>query len=257
MEFIEHDGQQFALACLDRTAPIGSVRPCLEESISIIAQSKWEPADFSALVADPGLQGNHGACVGFQSLSGLETARAIGGLGKTKLSPWALYALICGGHDHGANIGDALTALHTQGTCSLATCPEFTLTPPSGSAFEAESARYRVDESFDCPNQAAIATAVQCRFPTPFGLQVYSNFTSLEEIQGRLCVPKTAGRLRGGHCVLACGLDYFSGQWWLNFATKSWGPTFGKNGCAYYPLNSVSDSYADAYCIRSVLYSEN
>jgi hypothetical protein len=257
MEYIEHDGQEFALACLDRTALVGSVRPCLEDSISIIAQAKWEPCDFSALLPDPGLQGNHGACVAFQAGNAVEAARAIAGLQNTRLSKWALYALICGGRDQGANIGDSLTALHTKGTCTLATCPDFTLTPPSGAAWEAESARYRVDESFDCPDRASIATAVQCRFPAPFGLQVYSNFTSLEETQGRLCVPKPAGRLRGGHCVLACGLDYFAGQWWLLFATKSWGSTFGKNGCAYYPLNNVSDSYADAYCVRSVLYSEN
>jgi hypothetical protein len=257
MEYIVHDGQEFALACHDRTAPVGSVRPCLGETIDLLDQAKWEPCDFSALVPEPGLQRNHGACVAFQSTDALLTARKIANLGDVQLSPWAVYAMICGGRDAGANIGDSLTALHEHGTCRLATCPDFTLTPPSGAAWEAESARYRVDESFDCPDRASIATAVQCRFPVPFGLQVYANFTSLEEIQGRPCVPKPAGRLRGGHCVMACGLDYFDAQWWLLFATKSWGPTFGKNGCAYYPLNSVSDTYADAYCVRSALYSEN
>jgi len=257
MEYIEHAGQQFALGCQERTAPVGSVRPCLEGAITLLPVDRWEPCDFSSLLPDPGLQGSHGACVGFQATNALETARVIAGLANVSLSPWALYAQICGGRDAGANIGNSLAALHAHGTCKLATCPNFTLKPPSGAAWQSESARYRVDESFDCPDRASIATAVQCRFPTPFGLQVYSNFTALEENQGRLCVPKPAGRLRGGHCVLACGLDYFSGQWWLNFATKSWGLAFGKNGCAYYPLNLVSDDYADAYCVRSALYSEN
>jgi len=256
MEYIEHDGQEFALACHDRTAPVGSVRPCLGEAITLLDASRWEPCDFAWLVPDPGLQGNHGACVGFQSGNALETARMIAGLANVPLSKWAIYAQICGGRDKGANIGDSLAALHEHGTCKLATCPNFTLTPPSGQAWDNESPRYRVDQSFDCPDQASIATAVQCRFPTPFGLQVYSNFTALEEIQGRLCVPRPAGRLRGGHCVLACGLDYFSGQWWLHFATKSWGSSFGQGGCAYYPLNLVSNTYADAYCVRSAIYSE-
>jgi hypothetical protein len=257
MEYIEHDGQEFALACLDRVAPVGTLRPCLEEAIPILPQSKWQPADFSLCVPDPGLQGQHGACVGFQCTDALLAARRISGLGQTKLSPWALYALLCGGRDSGANIGDALQMLHATGTCTLATCPEFTLTPPSGQIFETESARYRVTESFDCPDQSSIATAVQYRFPTPMGIQVCTNFTALEEIEGKPCVPRPAGRVRGGHCVLACGLAQIGGVWRLKIATKSWGLSFGDQGCAWYELGWVSNSYADGWCVRSVTFSEN
>ena len=76
---------------------------------------------------------------------------------------------------------------------------------------------------------------MQYRYPTPFGLAVHANFTALETISGRKCVPKPAGRLRGGHCVLACGMDNFDGQWWVKFSTRSWGYTFGDQGCAVLP----------------------
>ena len=207
MESIDYNGQEFTLGCTDRTAAVGSLRPCLEESIAILPEAQWQPCDFSQCLPDPGLQGQHGACVGFQCTNAVEASRQMSGLGNTKLSPWALYALICGGRDQGGNIGDALTNLHTIGVPTLASCPGFTLDADSVLATcKAEAARYQVTESFDCADQASIATAVQNRFPTPLGIKVYSNFTSLETIEGKPCVPRPAGRLRGGHCVLGCGL---------------------------------------------------
>jgi hypothetical protein len=254
MEYLEHNGQQLALGCHDRTAAVGSLRPCLEEAIVILAQASWEPCDFSELVPNPGLQGKHGACVGFQSVDAVLAARKIAGLADVGLSPWNLYAQICGGRDGGANIGDALTALHTTGVCTLATCPTFTL--QAGSGWQAEAARYKVEESFDCPNRASIATAIQCRFPTPLGISVYGNFTELETIAGKPCVPAPRGRLRGGHCVLGCGLAYIGNVWRLKIATKSWGLNFGDQGCAWYALDWLDDSYADAWAVRSVTFTD-
>lgn len=258
METIEISGQEFALGCLERTAPVGSVRPCLEESIAILPQDKWEPCDFSAVVPSVGLQGNHGACVAFQGLGALAAARAIAGLADVGLSAWNLYAQICGGRDAGASIHDALTAMHDVGVCKLTRSPAFTLHADSaGDGWKAEATRFRITESFDCPNRASIATALQLHFPVPLGIQVYSNFTQLEQINGHPCVPSPRGRLRGGHCVLGCGLDYIGSLWRVKIDTKSWGLDFGDQGCAWYPLDWISDSYADAWCVRSVTYSES
>ena len=257
METIEHNGQQFALGCLDRTAAVGSLLPCLDEAITILPQDKWEPCDFSALVPNPGLQGNHGACVGFQCVDAVMTARKIANLADVALSPWHLYAQICGGRDAGANIGEALAALVSTGVCRLTSCPTYTLDEDCAVYWKTEAARYKIEESFDCPNRASIATAVQCRFPTPLGISVYSNFTALETVNGKPCVPKPAGRLRGGHCVLGCGLEYLGGVWRIKIATKSWGLDFGDQGCAWYALDWISDSYADAWSVRSVTYTEN
>ena len=255
METIEINGQEFALGCHERTAAVGSVRPRLGETISLIPKSKWEPCDFSALVPDPGLQGQHGACVGFQCTNAVETQYRIGGQDGPKLSPWALYAMICGGRDQGANIGDALTALHGTGVPTLAQCPNFALNVNSlPIGWTRDAARHQVAESFDCPDQASIASAVQCRFPTPLGIAVYANFTELQTISGKLCVPTPRGRLRGGHCVLGCGLDYIGGAWRLKIATKSWGLNFGDQGCAWYCLDWLSDANADGWCVRAVTY---
>jgi hypothetical protein len=258
METIIVNDQEMALGCRERTAEVGSVRPCLEESINVIPQDKWEPCDFSALVPSVGLQAAHGACVAFQSLGALAGQRQISGLGNTALSPWWLYAQICGGRDAGASIHEALQVLHDIGCCRLETCPEFTLDPSVGGvAAKTEGARYQIKESFDCANRAAIATAIQLRMPTPLGVQVYSNFTALQQIGGYLCVPKPAGRLRGGHCVCGVGLAYIGGQWRVKLDTRSWGDDFGDKGCAWYELDWISDSYADAWAVRSVTFTEN
>jgi hypothetical protein len=256
MEFIQHAGQDLALGCLDRTAAVGSLRACLEEAIVVMPQASWEPCDFSDLAPTPGLQGNHGACVAFQCVDAVETARKIAGLGDVGLSPWHLYAQICGGRDQGANIGDALTALEKTGVCRLADCPAYTLDEDCATYWQTIAKRYKVEEAFDCPNRASIATAIQCRFPTPLGLSVYGNFTELETIGGKPCIPRPAGRLRGGHCVLGCGLDYIGGVWRVKVATKSWGLGFGDQGCAWYTLDWLSDTYADAWAVRSVTYTE-
>jgi hypothetical protein len=257
METIDFNGQEFLLGCHERSAAVGSLRPCLEEQIAILPQAQWKPCDFSSLVPACGLQGSHGACVAFNGGDALLTARKIAGLGDVALSFWKLYAQICGGRDQGSAIHDAIATLHSSGTCKLATCPSYTLDPDAGGqAATAEALRYRIDQSFDCPDQASIATAIQCQFPTPLGLAVYSNFTQLQEIEGKLCVPKPAGRLRGLHCVLGCGLAYIGGLWRVNIATKSWGLNFGNQGCCYYPLTWLSNSQADAWGVRSALYSE-
>ena len=257
METITINGQEYGLGCRERTAAVGSLRPCLEEAIPILPQSAWQPVDFSDLVPAPGLQGQHGACVAFQCTDAVLTARKITGLGDVALSPWNLYAQICGGVDRGANIGDALTALHQTGVCRLTTCPQFTLDlDDMPSTWKVEAARYAIGESFDAPNRASIASGIQSRFPTPLGLQVFGNFEQLETIEGKLCVPAPRGCLRGGHCVLGCGLAEIGGMWRVKVATKSWGLDFGDQGCAWYALDWLSDSYADAWCVRSVTFSE-
>jgi hypothetical protein len=258
MDTIKFNGQEFSLGCHERTAAVGSLRPCLEEAMPILSEAQWQPCDFSALVPEPGLQGEHGACAAFNGGDALLTARKIAGLGDVALSFWLLYAQVCGGRDGGSAIHDVISTLHTVGTCRLATCPDFTLDPDAGGdAWKTEATRYRIDQSFDCPDQASIATAIQNRFPTPLGLAVYANFTSLETIEGQLCVPKPAGRLRGLHCVLGCGLANIGGLWRVKIATKSWGDTFGDQGCCYYPLTWLSNSYADAWGIRSPIFSED
>ena len=194
----------------------------------------------------------------FNGGDALLTARRIAGLHDVALSFWKLYALVCGGRDSGSAIHDVISTLHTVGTCKLATCPQFTLDPDAaGDAWKSEALRYRIDQSFDCPDQASIATAIQCRFPTPLGLAVYNSFTSLEEIEGKPCVPRPAGRLRGLHCVLGCGLANIDGLWRVKIATKSWGLDFGDQGCCYYPLTWLSNSYTDAWGVQSAIYSED
>jgi hypothetical protein len=254
MESIEIHGQEFALGCKPREAAEGSVRPCLEEAIPIIPQSKWQPVDFSYLVPAIGLQGKHSSCVGHQCTDGLETVRNLQGL-YGNLSPWDLYSQVCGGEDKGALIHEAVKALHDRGVCRLVTCPDFTLNP-QGTERDTEAREYQLLESYDCPDRSSIATAVQRRFPAPLGIAVYANFQNLEEVEGYVCVPRPAGRMRGGHCVLGCGLRQIGGKWRVKIATKSWGESFGDKGCAWYVLDWIDQQTADGWALRSATYKE-
>jgi hypothetical protein len=255
MEIILHDGQEFALGCMPRSAAVGSVRPCLAEAMTLIPKDKWEPCDFSDLVPPVPSQGSHGSCVGHQCTDAVQTARVIAGMPSVALSPWDLYSQICGGRDGGANIHDALSVLQGRGVSTLAACPDYTL-HAKDAARDADAKKHQTTESFDCPDRPSIATAVQLRFPTPLGIQIYGNFTSLESIKGKPCVPKPAGRLRGGHCVLGCGLDYIAGVWMVKIATKSWGLDFGDQGCVWYQIDWIDNSYADGWCVRAVTISD-
>ena len=257
METICINGNDFALGCLDRTAAIGSVRPCLEESIPIIAKADWKACDNSRYLPPIGLQAKHGACVGFQCTDAIMGQAVVQGQQVVKLSPWDLYRMICGGRDEGASISDALKVLHDEGVCALGLCQDFTLNGTRSFQQSADAARHKALESWDCPNRASIATALQEGFFTPLGVQVYSNFENLETIEGKPCIPKPAGKLRGGHCVCGCGLERIDGLWRVKIATKSWGLDFGDQGCVWYALDWLSDTYADAWALRSVTVYES
>ena len=171
MEIILHDGQEFALGCMPRSAAVGSVRPCLAEAMTLIPKDKWEPCDFSDLVPPVPSQGSHGSCVGHQCTDAVQTARVIAGMPSVALSPWDLYSQICGGRDGGANIHDALSVLQGRGVSTLAACPDYTL-HAKDAARDADAKKHQTTESFDCPDRPSIATAVQLRFPTPRGIRI-------------------------------------------------------------------------------------
>lgn len=248
-------GREYALGCLERKAPVGRVRPCIETAIPLVRQADWKPVDFSRHLPSIVLQASHGSCVGHQCTDAVMGGRVATGLPPGDLSPWDLYRRIAGGSDNGASISDALEALHQVGVCDLKLCPSFTLSTRKPDGYDANAGLHKVEESFDCPNRASIATALQDGLFTPLGVVVCGNFENLEEIDGKPCIPRPAGGERGGHCVVGCGLDLIGGKWRVKLATKSWGDDFGDNGCAWYCLDWIDDNYADAWAIRSVTFS--
>lgn len=263
MESIIINNQEFFLGCAERTDPLGSVSPIFGDpgTPPIITQDKWEPLiDFEAKLPPITPQGQHGSCVATNTsdlVKGVLNMMnvPIPALGAPNdISPWDLYRRICGGRDAGASISAGIKELITNGICRLRTIPSFTLSTKNPAGWAEEAAQVKINKSFDCPNVEALCSAIQYRFFVNFGMTVYSNF---QQVDGDYVVPRPSGRVRGGHCVGACGLRNFRGDWQIKLATKSWGESFGDKGCVWYPTKYINESNMDSHAIQSVTYVES
>ena len=247
---IEVSGVEYSLGCLEREAPTGAM-PCLADRVEIIPRDKWEPRDLSNFVPSVLDQGSHGACVGFGATQGAKVLRRIAGLPDKDLSPWDLYRMICGGRDAGANIHSALSVLAKRGVATLDLVPSFTLSSRDTPDTKASAARNTIDEWFDCPDRASIATAIQIGYPVAFGVTVTTSWTP--DGDGWI---RPGGAARGGHCILGVGLVYRSSRWGVKFV-NSWRDTWGIKGFGIYPIDLISDSYADAWAGRTMAYARS
>lgn len=250
MEMYSTGDAEYALGCLPRTAEIGEVATLMAEAIPIIAKADWKPVSARHLVQSVLNQGNHGACVGFGCTQGVKVLRRGMFQPDADLSSWDLYRRICGGRDAGANISNGLAMLRDEGVATLKTCPAFTLSTARSDAWRADAERHKIQEWYDCPTQASIATALQLGFVVPFGVPVT---TSWEPGPDGWLNPR--GGERGGHCILGCGLAFKSGQWGIEFV-NSWTENWGDKGWGIYPLDLIDNSYADAWAGRTATLSD-
>jgi hypothetical protein len=249
METYQHNGVEYGLGCLPRTAPLGAL-PCLADAIKIIPRDQWRPRnDMPRLVPSVLNQGSHGACVAFGCTQGVKVLRRIAGLPDVDLSPWDLYRRICGGRDAGASISDGLARLRDEGVCTTALCPSFTLSGRKTPEWAADAGKHRVQEWFDCPTRETIATALQLGFVVPFGVPVTSSWEPGPD--GWL---NPRGGVRGGHCILGLGFVCKDGRWGVPFV-NSWTEGWGIKGWAIYPLDLIDNDYADAWAGRAATYS--
>lgn len=251
METYQVGQTEYALGCNPREAPVGA-RPLLESAISLIPRSQWKPVDLHHFVSPAWNQGSHGACVGFGGTKAIDTLRRGMGLPESALSPWDLYRQINGGRDAGANIHDALTALETNGVCTLALCPSYTNAKATAEVSVSRKLHV-IAESFDCPNQDMMATALQLGFAMPFGVPVTSSW---EPDKDGWLNPR--GGVRGGHCIMGCGFAKHPtkpGVFGVPFC-NSWDLNWGIQGWGIYPLDLISPSYADAWACRLAIVSD-
>lgn len=263
LEAIEINGGEFVLGCLPRTEEYGSVCSVFGDdgTPEIIHQDKWEKLiDFEDRLPPITPQGQHGSCVATNTTDMIKGALNLMNVPIQKLgdpldlSPWDLYRRICGGRDAGANISSGVRELMTNGVCRLKTVPSFTLSSRNPQGWDTEAAQCKITKAFDCATIEALCSAMQYRFFCTLGLSVYANFQSVD---GDNVIPRPAGRVRGGHCVGACGLRYFHDQWQLKICTKSWGEDIFDKGCAWYPTQYLRESQIDAWAIQSVSYIES
>jgi hypothetical protein len=249
MEVHVVNGIEYALGCLERTAPVGA-KLLLESAMPLIPKSDWRPVDLHLFTTPAWNQGQHGACVGFGCTRALDTLRNSAAMPHVDLSPWDLYRQINGGRDAGANIHDALTALEKTGVCTLDLCPSYTNLRRTSEQI-ASGKLHVIQESFDCPTKDMMATALQLGFPMPFGVSVT---TSWEPDKDGWIWPR--GSSRGGHCILGAGFIQHPVKkvWGIPFC-NSWTAQWGLQGWGIYPLDLISEDYADAWACRLAEFS--
>lgn len=199
----------------------------------VIAEADW--VEFELSMEDLGLhirdQDGIGACNGHAASVSLEMARAFKGDTFQSLSPWFIYANLCGGVDRGSNIGDALEFLQKTGTCLDSLVPQNDYHPNTlTAAAKADAANNKIVIGKPHQNFAEIMTAVQLRQPGNFSIRVGGNFNNLDS-EG--CPPVSPGF--GNHAV-AFGLGakrMKNGKWAIKWP-NSWTEQWGIKGCAWF-----------------------
>jgi len=188
-------------------------------------------------------------CNGHAAASSLMAARFLSGQTPVKLSPWYVYAKLCGGIDAGSNIGDALRLLQSEGTCRFESVPYGTINPRRiPDQAEKEAAGFKIEIGRPLTTFAEMMSAAQLLRPFNFSIRVGGGFNNLDA-DG--CPPVAFGP--GNHAV--CGglgaKRMRNGKWaflWLN----SWTPGWGDGGFAWvHEGHFVHQSYFEAYDIEA------
>lgn len=219
------------------------------DSWPTIPQSKWKDFTLCDLCAPRILdQDGRGACVGHGAAGAFEMSWRINGRQPLDFDPWYLYALINGGQDGGAFVGDSLEAMQQYGVALFGSTPyaEYRL-PRVPQKAKDEAKRFKPDVVYSCTTPTEIGSAAQRGHPVVFGCQVGGNFSP--NSQG--IIPRQSGG-GGGHCMFVAGVRKINGEWYFH-VVNSWSTSWGLNGTCFMPMSYFDDGdLADAYAIVTV-----
>ncbi len=213
-----------------------AVRPFREADIPVFDLATLEPYDryqSNVPILD---QGQNGSCTAHANCTAMMKARDLAGQTFVALSADSLYAQINGGRDAGSDPADAITALETNGICTLKDVPdEWILWSSISAKAKATALRFRIPAVavYSLHTFAELVTACKIGFATILCLNVGANFD-----------PGPSGLVGftpgdANHCVSGGeAFDRVGGQAAYRFR-NSWTTNWGKNGCAWITARHV------------------
>lgn len=219
----------------------------------LIPESEWKDHVFDEWPAPIGIldQDGKGACNPHAGVLGLMIDRYNSGQRHVDLSPWKVYAALCGGRDVGSNILECLDYLTNTGTCTTGEFPYGVIDPRKIDAGDqATSRRFRIERGRRLETFEEIVTNVILRRPINFSLCVGARFNNIDA-EG---VPGV-GRGPGNHAVTAYGGLKISKKWGALFKMpNSWSRAWGVDGFCWIARAHVEGgSWFEAYEITASL----
>lgn len=200
-------------------------------------------------------QNGIGQCNAEAAVACLEFIRRRQGLPQVELSPADLYARINRGVDEGSLLEDALREITSSGVGTVATCGSLWKNGYyKGAASQAERAKYRALEVYDCPTFDHLFSAVLSGWIVVSGIMWYDSYQPGSD--GWL--PPPGGRA-GGHAIAghAPAVRVRNGQreygiWHQNSWGVNW-PRQGANGMFVIPESAYKGPVGGWYAVRGVV----
>lgn len=227
LPYLDDDGTGVSrlLGLIPQTTPMAL--PQFKTYHAPIPQSEWVNIDLLTVHSPPILdQGQTGSCVGHGGCTAFTLAWMGQGEDLVRFSPCYLYGNINGGRDQGADIGQTIQSLQTQGICLETTVPEGMIFRKKfpGTA-DAEASKYKLIEAYQTSDPADVATAYQMGYSIADSVMVGRTFMNIDK-NGVVGVDRGPGN----HCVAGAGMKKLPDGTWAYLHQNSWGTSFGNGG---------------------------
>lgn len=250
-EIVDHTGEVRKLGLV---VPPSGFRLSVRAPAAPVPESQWEEFELDCPIRVKN-QGATGSCNGHAAATSLEVARWISGQPYTPLSPWFIYAILCGGYDRGSSIAQALALLQETGTCPEGDVRYGTINPNALPAQARSNAgRFKIEIGQPIRSFRDMIDATQRR--EPFNFSIYAG-PGFDQLDSEGCPRSMRGY--GNHAICG-GLGFKVGRDGRPRikAVNSWDVRWGWNGYLWIAEEHIAgQQYFESYSVLGVTEDES